>query len=239
MYDLRQQRNFAIDIPDEEITRLLGYGDHPLSDRVRAMLTETQKECRPLLETARSLLRVGPDTLSRSPFLRELEAAVLCLVTTGAGVEKLVEDYDRAGEISRALIANAYGSAAAEAAADATHVYIREQIEPTGLSCSRRFSPGYGGWKVEEQRWLLRVLEGEQLGVTLTAGCMMVPRKSVTFAVSVGVVPTEMRKDNECDHCELADCRYRRKTVINEAKGRKWTTFVAPESNFCPRDKWN
>jgi len=202
-------------------------------------MTAVEAECRPLVKTAWSLVRVGPDTLSCSGFLGDVDDAVLCLVTIGPGVEKLAEDYDHAGELGRALIANVYGSAAAEAAAEAANNYIRMNIERTGLFCSRRFSPGYGGWEVQEQRWLLPRLHGEQLGVTLTAGCMMVPRKSVTFAVSVGTVPAEMRDDNECDHCDLADCRYRRTTVSDEGRGKRWTQFVGPESGFCPRGRWS
>jgi len=231
--------DFPIDISDQELQRLLGYGERPVPDRVRDILAAVHEESPQLVNTASSRIRVGSDVLSASPFLGRLDEAVLCLVTIGDGLEKLAEWHDREGRIAVALITHVYGSAAVEAAADAVNAMIRTDVEKEGLFCSRRFSPGYGGWNVDEQQWMVPRLDGDTLGVTLTAGCMMIPRKSVTFAVSVGTVPTEMRDDNECDSCDLINCRYRRQTVINEESEKQWKTFVAPESNFCPRDRWS
>ena len=85
------------------------------------------------------------------------------------------------GDLSHALILDSYGSAAAEAAAEAAEAMIREKISESGLKASPRFSPGYGGWNVAEQKWVFAAVEGEKLGVRLTPGQMLVPRKSITF----------------------------------------------------------
>jgi hypothetical protein len=226
-------------IEDDVVTGMLGYADRPVPHRVQELLAEIKAETAPLLKPACAILRADPELLARSPFLKELDAAVLCLVTIGGGVEHAMEDYDHDGEIAKALIMNVFGSAAAEAAADAANELIRSDIAREGLRCTRRFSPGYHGWDLSEQRWILRALDGEVLGVTMTEGCMMVPRKSVTFAVNVGEDPVETRNDNACDGCELINCTYRRETAIKEVNGKQWTTFIGPDSNYCPRDKWN
>ncbi len=134
---------------------------------------------------------------------------------------------------------NVIGSVAVEEAAEAANAIIRDDVTREGLRCTKRFSPGYGGWDLSEQRWILRVLDGESLGVTLTDGCMMVPRKSITFAVNVGKNPVEMRDDNECEACELVNCAYRRKTVIKGENGKPCKTFIGPDSNYCPLDRWS
>ncbi len=237
--EIRRVTGFPIEIQRSEVLGLLGYSDRSIPGRVRRILDEIETETVPLLRTACSIRRVEAALLARSEFLRGLDAAVFCLVTIGDGVEKAMDAHAQKGDIVRALMLNVYGSAAAEAAADAANALIREEIEREGLRCSRRFSPGYNGWDVAEQRWLLPTLDGEALGVTLTDGCMMVPRKSITFAVSVGEQPVEMREDNACDGCELINCQYRRKTVIEERNGRTWTTFIGPESNYCPLNKWD
>jgi len=237
--EVRRESGFPIEIQPDEVSGLLGYNDRPVPDRVQIVLQEIEAEATPLLEPACTILRATSDLLSGSGFLQQLDDAVLCLVTIGAGVEHAMEAYDRAGEIGRALMMNVFGSAAAEATADAANAFIREDIEREGLRCTRRFSPGYGGWDVSEQQWVLPALEGHSLGVSLTDGCMMVPRKSITFAVNVGENPAEMRDDNACDGCELINCKYRRETVTIEENGITCTTFIAQLSNFCPLDRWS
>lgn len=235
----RRTHDLALDIREEEIWRLLGYGDRPTPARVAQLIREVREECTPLLSPACAVLRQSGDDLYRSEYLRGVEDVVLCLVTVGGGVEQVAARYDQADQVAKALVASTFGSVATEAAADTANALIRADIEREGLRCSRRFSPGYGGWDVAEQRWILSVLEGDALGVALTDGCMMVPRKSVTFAVNVGVDPVEMRDDNACDSCDLVNCRYRRDAVVSVKKGREWTTFIARHSNYCPRDKWS
>ena len=239
MGEIRRDSGFPIEIRQGEVSGLLGYNDRPIPERVQTVLREAEAEAAPLLEPACTILRASPDMLSRSPFLQQLDDAVLCLVTIGDGVERAMDAYDRTGEIGKALMMNVIGSAAAEATADAANAFIRDDVAREGLRCTRRFSPGYGGWDVAEQRWVLPALDGESLGVSLTEGCMMVPRKSITFAVNVGENPAEMRNDNACDGCELINCKYRRETVTTEENGITCTTFIAQLSNFCPLDRWN
>ena len=73
-----------------------------------------------------------------------------------------------------------------------------------------RISPGYGRWAIEGQPRLLALLPARELGITLTEGLMMVPRKSVSFATRVGaddgVAPRDRRR---CCRCELLSCPYR------------------------------
>jgi cobalamin-dependent methionine synthase I len=137
------------------------------------------------------------------------DRAVLVLVTIGDGIERAVETYREQGQLAPALVFDAFGSAAAEAAAAAAEEAVREAVEVGGMRCSRRFSPGYGGWNVAEQRWILEALDGADVGVSLTRGCMMTPRKSVTFAMTVGADPIELRRDDVCASCGVADCEWR------------------------------
>jgi hypothetical protein len=236
---VQRERNLPVSIPPGEVPRLLGYGEADVPERVQRLLAEVEREAQRLLQPACAWLRSEGGVWTQSPYLRELEEVALCLVTVGPCLEEAVDVQHRAGDLGRSLILNAYGSAAAEAAADAANRLIREAVEGEGLRCSRRFSPGYGGWDVSEQRWIVKVLDGERLGVALTEGCMMEPRKSITFAVNIGEDPKEMREDNPCDSCDLEDCSHRRTTTVAERKGRAWTTFTGPESSFCPRDRWS
>jgi cobalamin-dependent methionine synthase I len=103
-----------------------------------------------------------------------------------------------------------YGSAAAEAAADSANAAIERELSDKGRYCSHRFSPGYACWDLKEQEWILPALEGEELGVTLTEGFMMSPRKSISFAVTFADSPVESRHEHSCNSCGMIDCLYKR-----------------------------
>lgn len=218
MKTIQRAHNFPITIKRHEISSILGYGDNSIPERVLTMIEETERTARDLIAPACAWRELAPTEINASPYLRGIERAALCLVTIGGGLEAAVEKEKLDGDLGRALILDTYGSAAAEACADAAETFIREEISTSGLKCSRRFSPGYSGWDIREQRWVLPALEGASLGVTLTEGCMMVPRKSITFAVTIGATPIEMRQATSCEVCGLLNCKYRH-TDENSTKG--------------------
>lgn len=217
-----------------DVARLLGYGDAVVPARARELIAECIAEASPLARPVFAYRRLDRATLAASTFLArdDVDDAAVCLVTIGPDLEERVRHYDEVGELSRALALNVCGSAAAESTADAAERAIRGHVAREGLRCSRRFSPGYGGWDGAEQRWILPYLEAESLGVTLTAGCMMRPAKSVTFAVTVGVNPREMRGSNPCEDCDLTCCSYRR--PVRDAE-----EVTCDPSSYCPLGKWS
>ena len=70
-------------------------------------------------------------------------------------------------------------------------------------------SPGMIGWPVEiDQRQIFNVLDGNQVGVRLTADNLMLPRKSLTMVIGIG---SDVNGDgNTCDYCSMGQtCHYR------------------------------
>ena len=116
-----RDNDLPISVSYDELSRLLGYGDQHVPARVRRLLTEVEKEAQALIQPASARLQMSSAALTISPFLHDLDAAVLCLVTIGPALEKAVNAHHHAGELSRSLILNAYGSAAVEATADAVN----------------------------------------------------------------------------------------------------------------------
>jgi hypothetical protein len=201
-----------------EVARLLGYPNGPLPARVTNVIARAEKNASALLHPAAAWTLADRTTMSASDYLRDIDRAALCVVTIGGALEREVEVLRGRGDLGPALILDAYGSAAAEAAADAAETIIRAALEDGATRCSRRFSPGYGGWNVAEQRWIIDALRTSEIGVELTPGCMMTPRKSVSFAMTVGENPLEFRDDDICSACGAVDCRWR--DTPNKCPGR-------------------
>ncbi|MBM4319986.1 MAG: hypothetical protein FJ125_08485, partial [Deltaproteobacteria bacterium] len=171
----------------DEVHRLLGYGRRgaPRSERVARRLDELWPEATALLRPrgawrlvtgARAVASTG---MPRSPAV--LVGLGVC--TIGAGLEQEATRRSVAGALLDALLLDAFGSAATEAAADALNRLLCHEAHRLGLRAAARRSPGFGRWDVVCQARLLALLPAAELGLVLSPAGMMIPRKSVTFAV--------------------------------------------------------
>ena len=105
--------------------------------------------------------------------------------TVGPGVDGLVDDYNGRGDMFAMTVADAVGSVAAEELMSRVHAAVAAEAERAGGTASRRVSPGYGDFGLEDQPRLLELSGGAALGITVTENFMMVPRKSVTAVAAV------------------------------------------------------
>jgi hypothetical protein len=220
-------------IPREEVRRLLGYPPgRALPARVEARLDA-------LLPEARALLR--PRGACETVPLREAVAValatpgppgsfsgfVLGLVSIGPGVETRAADAMRAEQASDALLLDAIGSAAAEAAADAMGSLIAKTTdgtdaeihagavagpkagvatEPGPPATPCRISPGYAAWPLTAQKAIFARLPHEAIGVRLLPSMLMIPRKSVTFALWLDSDGRVAGGQGGCSRCALDPC---------------------------------
>jgi hypothetical protein len=133
-------------------------------------------------------------------------ALVVC--TIGPALEERVSALFTAGNSLRALALDGAGIAALGQISQAVGEWICAEAETLGLRVGMRTSPGQEGWPLEQQLVLFDLLPAQEIGVRLTESCLMLPRKSVSFAVGLG---TEMQADaTACDYCSKRDrCRWR------------------------------
>lgn len=153
------------------------------------------------------------DTVGLAP----LDAAglVVGLVTAGGGIEERAQACLRRGEATQALLLDAAGSAAAEEAADRLGAIVAGEkggAGPAAVPVSCRISPGFGRWPLEAQRQLFARLPHERVGVTLLPSLLMLPRKSISFAMWLGADARPITGLSGCARCRYEHCRYRRKT---------------------------
>lgn len=190
-----------------EVLRYLGYkaGKHRLSGRIRQMLEEELEDARELI-TPRGyfgILEAAP--LHREKLFRDAEKVAFGVCTIGDALEKRVEKLFEQGEAVRGLILDAIGSAAAEEAAEMLNREILQWSRQQRLRATRRFSPGYGHWPVGGQDLIFGLLTEapDRTGVALTPAKMMIPRKSVSFAIKLGRGRLEEIDKGSCRSCAL------------------------------------
>jgi cobalamin-dependent methionine synthase I len=153
---------------------------------------------------------VNKEAWKNEKYFRDADKVALGLCTIGDELENNASELSQKGDLARAVILDAIGSVAAESAADFINLQICEWCQKRGWGTSQRFSPGYGNWSLEGQKFIFSLLPAERIKVRLNQSCMMIPRKSVSFAIKIGEEFRSLRKKRMCEICNLRGCPYRR-----------------------------
>jgi len=161
-------------------------------------------------QTSRSLT-LGAATIigNVADFLRHAQRVAVFVVTAGEPISRLSERAAKQGEVLAAWVLDALGSWAAEAAADALMERIRPHLGDQE-ALTLRYSPGYCGMDIEQQRVLFRLVRADSVGVKLLPSLLMRPLKSVSGVVGLGPKEAVNRYLSPCDSCPQVGCHMRR-----------------------------
>lgn len=134
--------------------------------------------------------------------LKGCTQAVLLAATLGAkadiALRRMAVDNIAEGAAGQAVCA-----ALIETYCDETEAEISARYG--GLKFKARFSPGYADWSLADQPRLLQMLDAQKrIGLTVTAGGMLAPVKSVTAVIGVTDAPEEAHSG--CAGCTKTDC---------------------------------
>jgi len=212
-----------LDLDPSEVRRYLGNktGQRLKSDtRFDDLLAKSLQSAGQWLAPKGIFLLAAGSDLSGWPLFAHLERMAFAVCTIGPALEMEVTRLAAAGKTLQAVVLDAIGSVAAEATADAVEQQIAAEVSGQGLRVSCRASPGYGNWDIRSQTALFSLVPAERIGVRLSETCMMIPRKSVSFAVHVAREPVRLRGESSCTDCNQRDCPYRRAPLERkEGKG--------------------
>ena len=185
-----------------------GQEDH--AQRLEAQMAEAEQM---LLQAARPrgiyrvLARenVATEGLSIEKHLEGCDRVAVLAVTLGAQVDELISR-TQITNMTLAVILDAGASVLAEQAADQAESLMKAELQEKlpGVFSTSRFSPGYGDYPIRYQREILASTDApRKIGLTVTAGDMMVPHKSITALVGLADHPVTGRLA-PCSECVLA-----------------------------------
>ena len=118
-------------------------------------------------------------------YLANADRLLLFAATTGLIFERALQKATKTSPV-RALCLHAVGSERTEALCDAFCALIKKEVAQEGFIPRPRFSAGYGDLPLSLQRQIFMLLHPErQIGVSLSAECLMTPAKSVTAFVAL------------------------------------------------------
>ncbi len=150
----------------------------------------------------------------------------LAVVTIGETIEDRVDTLFAAREFPLAYMLDSLGSVAAEALAEGFVRGLCAERLAQGLKVTSRESPGYPRWPIEEQRKVFALLPTASIGVELNPYCIMMPRKSISFAVGIGPEAKMDSGVSPCQSCDMRGCAYRR--APRRTLAPSWASDIQP-----------
>ena len=216
-----------VDIDRRSVCRYLGYkADVEPSARIASLLDQYMERARHLTEPSYSYIisdiksvegsrtLVKGRVVFRSEVIARLlergEKVAVFILTIGDRLEETIGRLADDGQIVEAYVLDAIGSSVAESLADVVQSKIGDLARAQGLCISRRFSPGYCDWDINQQRVLFRAIDGDSSGVCLSEMHIMVPQKSISGIIGIGLRDQGVESYNPCETCNKRNCPGRR-----------------------------
>jgi len=216
-----------IEIDKKQVCHYIGYeDDQNLSARISSLIDDYAEHAHSLInplfsyvikdvEWARgSIALIEGSIIFKSRIIAQLlercPQVAIFVVTIGKYLEETAFQLARDGLILQATVLDAIGSDAVEKMADFAQDRIKEVAKAQGLVTSRRFSPGYCDWNIGQQRMLFYALTGNTVGIRLTGECLMIPQKSISGIIGIGLSKANVENYNPCKTCRKKDCPGRR-----------------------------
>ncbi len=196
--------NIPLPVPERKIYRRLGHKRHltKMSDgqvkKLEAAIAQGVSRCR--LRAVWRRFEINKWTAERVEFgdgnvfassrlaalLEKSKSLLLFAVTAGAEIVASASALAARGDGVGALAYDAAGSEMVDAAAAWVQQYLNQRFKRGNeILTKRRFSPGYGDLELKNQAVLFKLLDIEQLGVSLTEDFMMIPEKTVTAIAGI------------------------------------------------------
>jgi hypothetical protein len=230
------EANPAVEVPESEYQRLLGYPrHHPIEGRSRELADGARewfsKNGRPWIrareisgvEVHREKVSIG-ETVFSSKRLHEIfvesnvHTAVLVAVSAGKECEEHARRLWEDGKPDEYFFLETFGSAAVEQLMVLANAHICGWADANKMAALPYFSPGYSGWDIAEQiplwNFFREHFEGGFPGAleVLESG-MLRPKKSQLTVVGLTRDLEKARRFSRlipCESCSLSNCRYRR-----------------------------
>lgn len=142
-------------------------------------------------------------TIIAKPLIKS-ETLAIFTVTLGKEIDKQIRDYFNSGDSLKGYILDLIASETAELVACKLEETVEKYVEKFDYKISNRYSPGYCGWSVSEQKILFDLLPENFCGITLTESNLMLPLKSISGIIGIG--KNVIKSDYQCDICDAEFC---------------------------------
>jgi len=139
--------------------------------------------------------------------IKKSNSIAIFVCTAGKKITDRSKEFMKDGDLLKGYVYDVFGSIVVESAIDLIQDSLLKEMNNYGLKITNRYSPGYCGWEVAEQKKLFSLLPEHFCGIELTDSCLMQPIKSVSGVIGIG----DSVKLNQytCNICDSSNCLYK------------------------------
>ena len=141
--------------------------------------------------------------------IKDSEKIALFLCTAGSDISNHSKRLMDKKDMLEGYILDIIGSVVVERAMDQIQEQFGNEMKASGYRITNRYSPGYCGWKTNEQFKLFNILPRDFCGVRLTESALMIPIKSISGIIGIGLHVEY--QEYHCELCDAVNCIYRDK----------------------------
>ena len=139
-------------------------------------------------------------------------AAGIC--TLGSALENQASKWFASSDRLSAVVLDDIGTFALYELSDRVEPILQQAAASMGLEASGVLAPGEDGFDLAEQRTVAELAGGAEIGVSLTATAMFVPRKTVSLLVGFGHRMPRWSRGERCAVCSSRErCPHRRRVA--------------------------
>lgn len=156
-------------------------------------------------------LRLGPHADLVAPAHR----LILSVTTIGPRLETEVRRLMAGTDVLKGYMLDCAGVVAVGQASMAIRELVEQMAREEDWGVGPSVYPGSPmGWTVTGQRDLVRLVPVDEIGVTLTPSCMLVPQKSSSGLIGIGPGYEAAQVGTLCHWCSLRDSCWRRREKV-------------------------
>ena len=200
---------------DERTAHIISQMISEFKERITPRSTYGMWDCR-VDASSVTLNGITLHSVSLAKHLKDCRYAAFMAATLGVEADTLIRRYS-VRDMEKAVIAQAVCTAMIEEYCDLIESEISMNTDDGTLYASGRFSPGYGDFDIAHQKDILRLLNAKnRIGLTLTAGYMLAPAKSVTAVTGLSKEKSIARHcsltipKRNCENCNFKNCNFRK-----------------------------
>lgn len=179
-------------VTTDQILRLYPHADEALRERVRRAVDLVNEAAAPNALQAHFDLgadfTIGGFVPAGKDIRRHLAGATSVVVgvcTLGAGIDRLIETLQMS-DLSLAYVVDVAAGWGVENLAEKACQALAARLDTEGLTCTTRYSCGYGDFDIAGQKDLLRISGADKaFRIHVNEGSMMYPTKSITYLVGI------------------------------------------------------
>jgi len=143
--------------------------------------------------------------------LERADYLILGVVTIGNSLEDKISEFFTHKKYFRALALDAVGTVAIRYLSHHVRSIICQEAKEQHLQTTKHFAPGTTEWDISQQKNIFEIIPADKIGVRLTNSYMMIPEKSLSWAIGIGKnIIKSSKDDGSCQICQAINCQYRK-----------------------------